>query len=122
MIVNESIKRVKKAEVRREGKTSAAQRTMELSEFYEVIKRWRKMPENHIGRHTGEAYFLFQFHMINRLDDVANFMCEDIMVNMEFPLTLESKIQWSKNFLEECESPDQIIIWSMDPNHCGLLG
>ena len=33
--VNEKIKRVKKAQVRREGKASAARRAMELLEFYE---------------------------------------------------------------------------------------
>ena len=54
--------------------------------------------------------------MVAGLDDVANFECEDIMVNMEFPFSLKSKMQWSKNVLEEHESSDQIIMGSMDPN------
>ena len=122
VIVNELIKRIKKAEVRREGKASAARRPMELTEFAEVIKRCRTMPSDNIGRHTGAAYFLFQFHMMARLDDVENFKCEDIMVNLEHPFTLKSKMRWSKNVLEERKSPDQIIIGSMDPNFCVLLG
>ena len=44
------------------------------------------------------------------------------MVNMEFPFKLKSKMQWSKNVLEERESPDQIIIGSIDANYCVLLG
>ena len=95
---------------------------MELSEFHELITICRELPENHIGHHTGAAYFLFQFHMVARLDDVANFKCEDIMVNMEFPFTLKSKMQWSKNVLEERKSPDQIIMGSMDPIYCVLFG
>ena len=104
--VNELIKRVNKAEVRREGKASAARRAMELSEFYKLITRCRFLPENHIGCHTGAAYLMFQSHMVARLDDVANFKCEDVMGKMEFPFTLKSKMQWSKNVLEEHKSPD----------------
>ena len=62
---------------------------MELSEFHKLITKCRSLPENHVGRYTGAAYFLFLFHIVARLDDVANFKCEDIMVNMEFPFTLK---------------------------------
>ena len=80
------------------------------------------MPHNYTARHTGAAYFLFQFHIMARLDDVGNFKSEDIMVNLEYPYTLKSKMRWSKNVLEERESPDQIIHLSMEPNFCALLG
>ena len=71
VIVNDLIKRIKKEEVRREGKASAARRPMELTEFAEVIKRCRMMPHDHTAHHTGAAYFLFQFRMMARLDDVG---------------------------------------------------
>ena len=80
------------------------------------------MPHNNTARHTGAAYFLFQFHMMATLDDVGNFKCEDIMVNLENPCTLKSKMQWSKNVLEEHESHNQIIHGSMNPNFYVLLG
>ena len=95
---------------------------MKLKEFVEVIKRCRAMPPNHTGRHTGAAYFLFQFHIMARLDDVGNFKCDNIMVNLEYPYTLKSKMHWSKNVVEERESSNQIIIGSIDPNLCVLLG
>ena len=120
--VNDLIKRVKKHEVRKEGKASSARRAMELSEFQELVKRCRKMPQNHVGRYTGAAYFLFQFHMIAIIDDVEHFRCEDITANIEYSHTLKSKMRWSKNVLEERESPDQIIMGSMDPRFCVLLG
>ena len=76
------------------------------------------MPHNHNGHHKGDAYFLFQFLMMARLDDVGNFKSEDIMVNLEFPYILKSKTRWSKNDLKERENPDKIILGSMDPNFC----
>ena len=87
--VNELVKKVKNAEVRKEGKASAARRATELSEFHEMLTRCRDLSENHIGHHTGAVYFLFQFCMVAKLDGVTNFKCEDIMVNMEFPSTLK---------------------------------
>ena len=44
------------------------------------------------------------------------------MVNLECPYTLKSKMCWSKNVLKERKSPNQIILGSMDPNFCVLLG
>ena len=92
---------------------------MELKEFAEVMKRCRMIPHNHTARHTGAAYFLFRFHMI---DDIGNFKGEDVMVNLEYPYTLKSKMRWSKNILEERKSPNQIILGSIDPNFCVSLG
>ena len=59
--------------------------------------------------------------MIARLDDVMNFKLKDLMVNIEIPDTIKSKMRWSKNVLEERESPDQIIFGSMDWTYCVLL-
>ena len=53
---------------------------MELMEFTEGIKGCRMMPHNYMVCHTGAVYFLFQFHMMDRLEDVGNFKWEDIMV------------------------------------------
>ena len=115
LFIGNELKKIKKAKVRREGKTSKARCPMELTEFIEVIKRCRTMPRNHTARHTGAPYLLFQFHMMARLDDVGNFKCEDIMVNLEYPYTLKSKMRWSKNVLEERESPNQIFLGQWTP-------
>ena len=59
--------------------------------------------------------------MIAILDGVEHFKCEDLTAYIEFPYTLKSKMRWSKNVLEKRESPDQIIIGSMDSNVCVIL-
>ena len=59
--------------------------------------------------------------MIARMDDVHNFLKEDITPNIEFPFALKSKICWSKNVLEEREAPEQIILGANDPMFCPLI-
>ena len=70
--VNNLIKRVKKNEVRKEGKPSSARRAMKMEEFLALIKRLR-LRRDLTARYTIAAYYIFQFHMIARLDDVMNF-------------------------------------------------
>ena len=83
--------RVKKHEVKREGKASSARHAMELPEFLEIVKRCRKMPKNHFGQCTRAPHFVFQFHTIARLDDVEHFQCEDLTANMEYLYTLKQR-------------------------------
>ena len=89
---------------------------MAISEFVDIVKRFQRLPESHLRRYIGVAYFLFQFHMIARLDDVEHFKCKDLTAYIAFLYTLKSKMRWSKIILEESVSPDQIIIGSMDSN------
>ena len=65
-------------------KVSSSWRAMELPEFLKIVQKCRKTPENHFRWHTGAAYFLLQFHMIARLDDVKYFKCEDLTANTFF--------------------------------------
>ena len=100
---------------------------MQLTEFVEVIKIYRMIPHNHTKWHTEGEYFLFQFLMMARLEDLGNFKCESIMLNLKHAYTLKSKICWCKNGIKKCKSsdqisPDQIIIGQMDSNFYRLLG
>ena len=90
-------------------------------EFRELIEACRRN-DNDVIKYTCSAFFIFQFHMIGRLDDVFRFRSEDITQNIEFPFALKSKMRWSKNVLEERDAPDQIILGAMDPSFCPLLG
>ena len=72
---------------------------MEVTEFAEVIKSCRMMIHNSNVYYAGAAYSLFQFHKIAMLEDVGNFKCEDIMVDLEYPYTLKSNMCWSENVL-----------------------
>ena len=62
---------------------------MELAEFAGAIEISRTMPHNHTGHHAGAVYYLSQFHMLTGLDDVGNFRCKDIMVNLEYKIRAE---------------------------------
>ena len=72
-------------------------------------------------RHTIAAYFIFQCNMVARVDDVAHFRFEDLTASIEYPFTLQSKMCWSKNVLEERDAPEQIVFGAMDPKFCVLM-
>ena len=73
LLVNNLIKRAKKSEVRKQGKASNTRRPMKMDEFVELICCLRGRREL-TAKYTCAAYFIFQIHMIARLDDVMNFL------------------------------------------------
>jgi len=93
---------------------------MEQGEFTELVTRLRKMQEAK-GKYTAAAFFIFQYNMIGRVDDVANFKMEDLTPCVEYPFCLQSKMCWSKNVLDERDAPNQILLGAADPNFCVLL-
>ena len=62
--LNDFIKDVRKKEVRKQGKPSQARRALTESEFRQVVKAVRS---KHM--YSLAAYYLFQFHMIARVDE-----------------------------------------------------
>ena len=76
--VNALIKRVKREEVRKLGKSSCARRPLEPAEFEYTV---RKLCEDQ--QHVKKCYLVsaaakFQFHMIARLDDTCRFEFKDL--------------------------------------------
>eukprot|EP00957_Ditylum_brightwellii_P162640 12384492-Ditylum_brightwellii.AAC.1 len=57
-----------------------------------------------------------------RVDDVGNFKMEDLTASVDYPFTLQSKMCWSKNVLEERDAPEQVIFGANNPNFCAILG
>ena len=92
-----------------------------MHEFRQLIQLCRQPTQTYFAKYTAAAYFIFQFHMIARMDDVHHFKKEDITPNIEFPFALKSKMRWSKNVLEERDAPDQIILGANDPVFCPLI-
>ena len=118
--VNNLIKRVKKKEVRKQGKKSSARRPLEPAEFVSTLSILNE------SRDLKKKYMVptalrFQFHMVARLDDICRFEEVDLKPNPQFPFTLYAKMCWSKNVLEERDAPDQIVIGAMDAGYCILL-
>ena len=85
-----------------------------------MVRRCRKSDESFV-KFTASAFFLFQFHMIARLDDVAKFHYRDLKPHVQFDFALKSQMCWSKNVLEERDAPDQIILGAADEDFCTIL-
>ena len=115
--LNDFIKDVRKKEVRKQGKPSQARRALTESEFRQVVKAVRS---KHM--YSLAAYYLFQFHMIARVDDVMHFKCEDLTPHVEYDFAIKSKMCWSKNVLDERSTSDQIVLGAGDPSFCTILG
>ena len=120
--VNDFIKVVKKAEVRKLGVPSQARRAFSISEFRQIIARVRRPGTNGISnKYSLAAYYIFQCHMIAQVDDVMHFKKEDLTPHLDFNFALKSKMCWSKNVLDEQSTTDQIILGAGDPVFCTIL-
>ena len=93
---------------------------MKISEFRRLIDSCLKS-DDHFIKYTGSTYFIVQFHMIIRLDGIFRFQRADLTPNLKFPFALKSKMRWSKNVLEERDTPDQVILGAMDPTFCTIF-
>jgi hypothetical protein len=119
--VNDLIKAVVRKETRHEGKESQARRPFEKEEFVQVVRLCSQFQNPNI-QYGIPALFKFAFHMIARLDDSCEFKTENFQANLRYPETLLGKLRWSKNVRDERDCPFQILIGSMDPFFCVLLG
>ena len=65
------------------------------------------------------AKLVVQFHLIGRSDDVAKFRLEDLSPCDQYPdYGFFGRLAWSKNVIEERDSPLQILFGAMDTRFC----
>jgi hypothetical protein len=63
-----------------------------------------------------------QFHLIGCSDNITNLETRDFWSHNKFKdFCLQTKVSWSKNVMEECDCPDQILLGSADPDFCVLV-
>ena len=98
--VNDLIKKVKKAEVRKQGKASQARRSLRPEEYVRMLTILREKPDM-LRRYCIPALTIFQYNMIGRIDDCCQFLMENLTANPENDFTLRAKLNWSKNVSEE---------------------
>jgi hypothetical protein len=120
ILVNDLIKLVKKKEVRKQGKKSLARRPLEKSEFEQTLSLLEESADIK-RKYMVTTAAKFQYTMVARVDDTANFKEEDLKPNPQFDFTLLCQMCWSKNVLEERDAPDQILLGAMDRQYCILL-
>jgi regulator of replication initiation timing len=119
--VNDLIAKVKKCEVRRQGKKSSARRATKPEEYKRIIELLEENP-GIFQNFCVPALIKFQFHMISRIDDASQFLMDNLTANDDNDFTLRSKLNWSKNVREERDAPNQIVIGAMDSLYCVLIG
>jgi hypothetical protein len=121
--VNDLIKFIKKAEVRRIGKASSTKRALTQEEFRLILTIFFERGDFQF-RYRYCAMLKYQYHLIARCDDLANFRTLDLHghYNPEYAqFALQTKVHWSKNVLEERDCPEQIFLGSYDHDYCLLL-
>jgi hypothetical protein len=119
-VVNDMIKKVKKFEVRGQGKKSNAKRPLRQGEFIKTLHLFRAQTD-WAHRRKYPMMALWQYHLIGRVDDVANFKVADPRGHGDYDFALKTRVRWSKNVMEERQCPPQILLGSMDPLFCVLL-
>ena len=129
--VNNLIKSVKKKEARKQGAETKTKRPMQDDEFvamHEMLKKVGDAVDD--GRTTSYAvcwqrYGLralvnFQFHLIARVDDSTQVVLDHVRVHDHFAHCLKTRLNWSKNVMDERDAPWQIVLGSIDPIYCVL--
>ena len=119
--VNDLVKRLKKAEVRKQGAPSKARRSLTNLEFRKIMRIARERGKNRNWKYGIPALMTYQFHLIARLDDTMNVLRENLDIHPHFDFALKTKLEWSKNINEERDSPWQIVLGAMDNEYCVLL-
>ena len=102
-LVNQVIKNVKKAEIRKEGVSPKARRELEYNEYLLLLTLIRK--SDHKDRFLISSLLCLQWQLIGRIDDLSNVRYDNFHFNMHQPDALMAQLTWSKNILEERDSP-----------------
>ncbi len=127
--VNDLIAEVKKHEVRKQGKASCAKRPIEKEEFDAVIDFFRTKDVVYrsargrsifdSAKYSLAAFYLWQYHLITRIDDAANTGKVSLLpcsTHMFDSFALTAHLFWSKNIYEERDAPHQILFASIEPS------
>ena len=121
--VNELIKRVKKKEVRKQGKESQARKPFTEEEYEFVIRKMDTYDggDNEV-RLLVSSIFRLQMALIGRIDDASKLLSENLKANQQHPMySILCKLCWSKNVNDERDAPDQILLGAQNPSYCVLM-
>jgi hypothetical protein len=122
--VNELIKNVLRHECRQQGAKSRVKRAMTRQEFVKAIAIFNQK-KNFQQSNRVTTMMKYQYHLIGRSDDIANFLIKDLAGHADprfSTFALQTKVRWSKAVMDERCCPDQIFLGSFDTNFCLLVG
>jgi len=120
--VNAFIKFIKKKEARNEGAESCVRRPMSETEFELLHTVLRQEASGGgswvIWRFGMPALINLQFHMIARIDDTTQIILNHIRLHDHYKEALKTKLNWSKNVLDERDAPWQVVLGSCSAKFC----
>jgi hypothetical protein len=121
--VNDVIKLVMKAEVRKQGRPSCAKRDMKRNEYHKTMRILEAETGDYDKQSKYPTMLKFQFHIIGRTDDITNLETNDLRSHDKFgSFALQTKASWSENVMEEHDCPDQMLLGADDVDFvCCLL-
>jgi hypothetical protein len=120
--VNDLIKKVHKAEVRKQGKKSNTKRDLKQAEFCLALRLLHEKQNDFLCHDRVPTMLKLQFHIIGRANDISNLETADLRSHEKFPsFALQLAVSWSKNVLDERSCPDKILLGAMDTDFCVLL-
>lgn len=122
-LVNNLLARVARHELALQGAISKVKRSLTLDEFKMLITIFETSLSFQV-QHRFATMAKYQFHLIGRSDDVAQFKLRDLVghSNPSFQtFALMCKVRVSKTATNEKNSMDQIFLGSMDYQTCLLL-
>ena len=118
--LNDLIKFVKKKEAHRQGAVSHARRSIKDAEYARVLELLKEK-DNILCKYGIPAMMNFQFHLIARIDCTTQVSLANLKEHDQFDFCLKTKLNWSKNVLEERDAPWQVMIPSMNHTRCVFL-
>ena len=111
-MVNAVVKKVQKYEVRKQGADSQCRRPIEYQEYIQILELLKKAVHDTTAASAVTQRVLktlslitLQWHTISRVDDMCHFRYSDLASNPTFQFTLSCQLRWSKNIMEERDSP-----------------
>jgi hypothetical protein len=120
-VTNRLIKFVGKCEVRKECVQSKAKRALTQAEFRKEMYLLARAKQDLMLMVTFHSLGLWQYHLIARIDDAANFKMNDPAVHPMFAFTLKTEVSLSKNVTNEHAYADQILLGAMDDFYCVFI-
>ena len=119
--VNELIKAIKKHKVWRTGSKLQARQPLEYNEFLQLMEAAGEVVSDKNKATRFRAMLATQWQLIRQVDNTQKIQAENLLVLMELKNFITCQMQWSKNILEERDSPLQLLVGSMDERLCVMI-
>jgi len=119
--LNDLIRKVKRKEVRGQGAPSRARRSITGNEYRRVLDILKDEGQDIVWKYGIPAMMNYQLHLISRIDCATQAKCDNLKKHNHFDFALKTKLDWSKNVMEERDAPWQAVLASNDHAHCTHL-